>query len=72
MIKTQFLGIKLTKLRKNKNLTQREMAAIINIPLRSYQSYEENKCEPCLAILLRLCAFHQISITETGDIKCVK
>lgn len=44
----------LQELRKNKKLSQKEVAAHLNIPATTYNTYESGRTEPPIEILVRL------------------
>lgn len=61
-------------LRATKNLSQNEMARILEVSLSSYQKYEreKNSITPSLDVLIRIADFYQVSIDyllgrETGE-----
>lgn len=52
---------KLKELRKEKELTLREVAMGLSIPLQTYASYEHGTREPSIAMLKTLCDFYDVS-----------
>lgn len=52
---------RLRGLRKEQGLTQREMAEVCDIKLRSYQDYEYDKSYPTVAGLMFLADFFEVS-----------
>ena len=56
-----FNNIKLQNLRKNKNLTQKNIALDLGISERAYQSYEINESSPSLKMLIKLADFFNVS-----------
>ena len=42
-------------LRKSKGLTQEELGAMLGVNKRTVSVWETGKCEPCFAILAKLC-----------------
>ncbi|MBD0384687.1 helix-turn-helix domain-containing protein [Paenibacillus sedimenti] len=54
----------LTSLRKSKNLSQYEMAELLNIPRSTYAQYEVGRRLPETETLKKLALFHNISIDE--------
>ena len=54
----------LRKLRKQKNLTQRELAEALHISQTSVSKYERGESEPDLAMLIEISDFFGISIDE--------
>lgn len=57
-------GSSLVKLRKTKNLTQREVASGIFVSRSTYAAWEANKNEITFTHIFRLVKFYDISITE--------
>ena len=55
---------KLKNLRKNYNLTQKEIAEKLHIATTTYQTYEQGACEPNIDILKSLSKFYKVSIDE--------
>lgn len=51
----------LKELRENKGLTQREIAKLLDISQVTYCNWENNKTEPDLNNLIRLCKFFMVS-----------
>lgn len=51
----------LKELRENKGLTQREIASLLDISQVTYCNWENNKTEPDLNNLIRLCKFFMVS-----------
>ena len=54
--------MRLKELRKNCNLTQSELASKLNIPLMTYNNYENNKSKPSIETLIKIANFHNVSI----------
>ena len=54
----------LSKLRAEKKLTQKEVAAEVGISWRAYQNYERGVQEPTLSTLIALADFYRISLDE--------
>lgn len=57
----------LKKERELNNLTQQQMADILNIPIRSYQNYESkatNHCEPDQNLLLKIAKTLNIGVGD--------
>lgn len=50
------------KLRKEKKLTQLELASKIDIALRTYSNYENGSVEPNIKTLIKLADFFEISV----------
>lgn len=55
---------KLKELRKSKNLTQLQIAKILNISKTGYASWEQGLAEPGIQYLKKLCALYDISADE--------
>ena len=49
-------------LRKQKNLTQQELADMLGISRTSYSNYETGRRKPEIELLIRLSAFYEINI----------
>ena len=54
----------LLRLRREKGLTQPEVAVGTGISLRAYQNYERGLREPQLSVLIALADFYGISLDE--------
>ena len=52
----------LKKLREEKNLTQNEMAQILNVNQSNYSKYEKNIIEPNLDTLKKIADFYGVSL----------
>ena len=52
----------LRELRKYKKLSQKEVAAYLNIPATTYNTYESGRTEPPIEILVRLSHLYAMSI----------
>lgn len=52
---------KLKELRKEKELTLREVALGLSIPLQTYASYEHGTREPSIEMIFDICKFFDIS-----------
>lgn len=52
----------LQELRKSKRLSQKEVAAHLNIPATTYNTYESGRTEPPLEILVRLSFLYEVSV----------
>ena len=59
--------MKLIELRKSKNLTQKELANLINVSQPSYNAYEKNETEPNIATLKKLADYYQTSLDYLCD-----
>ena len=55
------IGKRLSNLRKEKELTQEEFSALINISRSTYAQYEINRREPDYAILKRIADFYGVT-----------
>lgn len=55
---------KLRQLRLSKNLTQEEIANVINIKQSSYSSYEIGRREPDLETLVKIADLYKISVDQ--------
>ena len=52
----------LQELRKGKKLSQKEVAAHLNIPATTYNTYESGRTEPPMEILVRLSFLYEVSV----------
>ena len=55
------ISIKLKELRKEKNLTQKELAKILDISTTCYAGYEQGYREPDIKTLKKLCIILDVS-----------
>ena len=55
------LSERLKELRKEKNLTLKQVAISIQMPLTSYANYEQGTREPSIETLKKLCDFYDVS-----------
>lgn len=55
------IAFNLKMLRTEKQLSQKDMAELLNINLRTYASYERGEREPSAAIILNICKAFDIS-----------
>ena len=56
--------MKLYKLRKEKNLTQEQIAKKINTAPNTYANYEKGKTEPNIETLIKLADYFHVSVDE--------
>ena len=61
------LQIRLKELRKQNNLTQKFICEKINIPRRTYNSYEQGLCEPGIEVLKKIADLYEISLDFLTD-----
>ena len=61
------IGNKLKELRTSKNLTQEEIANLLNVAQGSYSNYEKNKREPDYETLKKIATFYKVSIDYLLD-----
>lgn len=54
-------------LRKKNNVTQKELAQILNIKQSTYSGYETNNSEPDLATLIKLANYFNVSLDYLCD-----
>lgn len=59
---TKLLGERLTKLRKQKKLTQESLSKKLNIPRTTYSGYESDRREPDIDTLRKLANFFDVSL----------
>lgn len=53
--------MKIKELRENRNLTQQNIANILNCKQNTYQQYESGKRQLPLQVLIQLCLFYSVS-----------
>ena len=58
----QILAQRLKELREGRRLYQKEMAELLGLSLRGYQSYETDQSEPKLKTLIALADYFDVSI----------
>lgn len=58
------VGNNIKKIRKEKNLSQKDMAKILNIPCSTYSNYENNNREPNAELLKRIASIFSINVNE--------
>ena len=63
-IKNIEIGTKLKELRKERRLTQEELAQKLNLSRVNYTRYETNKVRPDYETLLLIADFYEISVDE--------
>ncbi len=56
------LSERLIYLKTSRDLMQKDIAADLGIPLRTYQRYEHGEREPQVAMLIRMADYFQVSI----------
>ncbi len=56
--------LKITELRKEKNLTQITLAEKLNISVKKLGAWEQNRAEPCVADLCMLANFFDCTLDE--------
>ena len=59
--KMEQFGEKLYELRKEKNLTQKQLAQLIDCAQSAIVYWEKNKQEPTISVLKKLCLFFDVS-----------
>lgn len=60
-------GDKLSMLRRQKKLHQKQLAEILGVSQTTYSGYERGICEPSIDVICRLAKFHDMSIEELVD-----
>lgn len=55
---------KLKEIRKKFNLTQQDIAKILNIPKTTYSNYEQGVSDPTTLILVTLADYYKVSLDE--------
>lgn len=61
---------RLYELRTEKGLSQRDMAKVLHVSQSTYNNWENGKTEPCIAQLVEMSKFFEVSIdyiTENAD-----
>lgn len=58
------IGRKLKELRLSENLTQEQLAAIIDVSRVNYTRYETDKVRPDYEILVKIADFYDVSLDE--------
>ena len=53
--------MRLKELREDKDITQKELAQILNITQNTYSNYENGKTEPPYEIFKKLCLYYNVS-----------
>ncbi|MBE6797104.1 MAG: helix-turn-helix transcriptional regulator [Ruminococcaceae bacterium] len=53
--------VKLKELREDRDITQKELADVLNITQNTYSNYENGKTEPPYEIMKKLCLFYGVS-----------
>ena len=59
---------KIKKVRLERNLTQEQLAKLIEVNLRTYKGYENGKTLPRIAVIRKLCIALDISSDELLEI----
>ena len=54
--------MRLIELRKEKKLTQEQVAQYLNMTQSTYQHYENGRAEPSIDTILKLADFYQVSV----------
>lgn len=63
------LAERLSLLRKERNLTQKEVSQELGISLNSYQRYETDEREPTAPILVKMAKFYNVSLDYLVGLK---
>lgn len=63
------VGNNIKKFRKEKNISQKDMAKMLNMPPSTYSNYENNNREPNAATLKRIADILNISVNDLLSIK---
>lgn len=53
---------RLQELKQRQNVMQKDVAASVGVPLRTYQRYERGESEPQLSVLIRIADFYGVSL----------
>lgn len=65
----EILAERLSLLRKERNLTQKEVGRELGISLNSYQRYETSEREPTAPLLVRMARFYNVSLDYLVGLK---
>ena len=60
--------MKLRELREDRDLTQQQIAEILNCKQNTYQQYESEKRQLPLTVLKKLCLFYKVSADYILDL----
>lgn len=65
------LGMRIAKLRKSKDLTQEQLAELLNIGKSTLAMYETDKREPASEVLIKIADFFNVTIDYLlrGDVR---
>lgn len=63
------LAERLSLLRKERDMTQKEVSQELGISLNSYQRYETNEREPAAPILVEMAKFYNVSLDYLVGLK---
>lgn len=55
------MNTKLKLLRKEKNVSQREVSKALGITMSAYSNYEQGIRQPSLEILIKICKYFEVS-----------
>lgn len=58
------VGSNIKRLRKNKKMSQKDMAKILNIPCSTYSNYENNNREPSAELLKKVADILEVNISD--------
>lgn len=54
----------LKNLRRSHNLTQKEMASMLNLNIRQYQRYESSEVDPPLSKVIAIANYFKVSLDD--------
>ena len=60
----EFTGNRMKALRLEKKKKQMEMASLLGIKLKAYQSYEEKRAEPSIFIIKKFCKIIRMKVDK--------
>lgn len=63
------LAERLALLRRERNMTQKEVGQELGISLNSYQRYETNEREPTAPVLVQMAKFYNVSLDYLVGLK---
>ena len=55
-------GERMRKIRRERNVPQKELAELLGVSVRGYQFYETEDAEPKIAMLIALADFYDVTI----------
>lgn len=62
-------GLRIRELRKEKKLTQKQLADVLDVDFRTVSFWESETYEPSIKQIIKLCAFFEVSADYIIGIK---